>query len=1209
MSTRASNNAQRAQSAKIHRYVNGQLDRTRRQVKSTELITHLLVVTIFVVGILQLMALVDAWVWSFNSLARWMCFIFLVVSAVGYLCLMVGPLLLRKIHPDYAAKMIEEIQPNFKNSLLNYVSLRKQPKTTHAAVMDAVTKQAAIDLQTVPEDATVDRSSIVQIGFYLLGLIAFVAFYWMLSPKDPLQSFSRILLPSAKKSAPSIVQVTDVSPGDQEVFFGDPVIVSATIKGQFSPEDVQLMYSTVDGQVIDQIIAMQPQTTSSNRYEATLTTGQGGVQRGLTYKVVARDGASPDYEIVVRPNPSITLKSVEITPPAYTLLPQETISGQGTIEAVEGSLIKVNAAANLPIKLAYLELLVKNPQDSAEFVVVESVSMTANELEAHGEFHAIYNYQAQKQRATHFRLKFLSIEDDANQNANVHALRVIADLAPQIEVLNPIQNSIRLAKNDTLLIDVRASDIDYGISSIELEMQNNGSNLFREQKLPLQSEDGKKRVRGQFQFTPEKYFLRVGETVLFTATASDNRTSFLSGTLDPNQTMSRQYQIEILDSVENPQRPAQPEPSKGDGNQKEKEKEKEKEEEEKLGDQGDQGESEDGDSGESGSSSDGGDTNDKGESSDEDESGSASEAGTEEGEGGAGESGESGAGSAASGEKGDSSMESDPKNGAQENGDSDGDSQSNRDSNGNGTGDGTGDGTDGAATDNAVTEDGGEGGQSESSGEGLNQDDASGKGAQENGSRGNNTQGSESQGSSQDGDAQASGDSNASSEGGAQGNSSSGNEQGASEGAEGDRKPLSDDAADGDVMSRMEEIINEEKAKQGDAAGDNANGQDQKPAQQNTGRGTDPEQENPRQSEGTGSMQKDDYQPPQDAQGGNNNAKRGKGESSSSQGEKNGTAKGSSGNQTGDQSNEGASSEDSNTGQSDETGGSEPGNASADASQDNQQNSGKSGSGDSENSGQSAEQGAKASAEAGEGSGQQKPGGTQPGESGSQGEAGDAGQPPSEAQSGASQGEPGGNGEPGGEGESGGGGEQSAGPSGESASGEGTSGEGESGEGESSEGESSGPQQSSASPSSSSPGKAGGGEGSGPGGETIAEKENTEYSKKATDMILKRLEQERFEPDPDLLEELNWSKEDLNQFLDRWQQMKAAAGTGAPLARQRYEKALKSLGLSSDNRQRKVRGVSDKQEGFNTDSAVNRPPQEIAPGYRAFKRARNRSKN
>ena len=1175
MSTRASRNAQRSQSAKVHHYVNRQLDKTRRQVKSTELIAHLLVVTIFVIGFLQLMALVDAWVWSFNSVARWLSFIFLVVAAVGYLLLTVCPLLLRKIHPDYAAKMIEEVQPTFKNSLLNYVSLRKQPKATHAAVMDAVTKQAAIDLQTVPEDATVDRSSIVRIGFYLLGLIAFVAFYWMLSPKDPLQSFSRILLPSSKKSAPSIVQVTDVSPGDHEVFFGDPVVVSATIKGQFSPEDVRLVYSTLDGQVVDQVLTMQPQTTSSNRYEATLTTPQGGVVRGMVYKVIARDGVSPDYEIVVRPNPSITLASAEVTPPAYTLLRPEIVSGQGAIEVVEGSLLKLNAVANLPIKLAYIELLVKHPQDKNEFVVVETVSMVVNETEAHGEFHAIYNYQAQKQRATHFRLKFRSTEGDANQNANVHPLRIVADLVPQIEVLNPIQNTIKMPINETLLIDVRATDTDYGISSIELEMQSNGTNLFRKKKLPLQSEKGKKRVRGQFQFTPGKHFVRAGETVVFTATASDNRTSYLSGALDPNQTITREYKIEILDAVNNPKRPSPSDPNDSRENPPKND----------PSEQGEQGESErgdSGDSGEAGSSAGDGDAGEQSESGEEGESSGASESGESGGE--AGDSNSQGQPSgdqsdASEGGDGETPGDSDPKNGGQETGDSQGESSDNADNAEN-----AGTGAENAGANSAGSEGGSESsGQQDRAGEGANQNEPSDGGPEGSGARGDNTQGSESQSEASTGDAQEAGDpsGSAGSEDRAQdrdqGSESRSDQEGGNQGSEGARKPLGDDAADGDVMSRMEEIMQEEKSKegkskQGNAAGEKTNGQDQSPAEQNTGSGTDPKQKNPRQSEGTGAMQQNDAQQPPDAQGGDNNAQRGEGQSSSSQGQQNGTAKGSSGSETGDQSQEGASSEDSNTGQSDETGGNDPGNADADSSGENQQEAGASGSGESGSSGQSSQEGAKPSQEAGEGStGAQKSGGDEGGKQGG-GEQGSGEQ---------------------------GGGEQGGGEQGGAASGESAAGQGQS----------SGAPSSSESQPSDTPGSAGGSSGNGPGGETIAEKENAAHSKKTTDMVLKRLEEERFEPDPDILKELNWSKEDLNQFLDRWQKMKAAAETGDPVARQRYDKALKSLGLSSDSSQEKVRGVSDQQEGFNTDSAVNRPPQEIAPGYRAFKRARNRSKN
>ena len=238
---------------KVQTYVNRQLDRTRRRVKSTELITRLIIGVLLVLAMLQVFAIVDAWVWSFNPTARWICFLALVGAVVVYGVLAVAPLFLRKIHTDYAAKMIEEERPSFKNSLLNYVSLRKKPTGTHTAIMDAVSKQAALDLQTVPDDATVDQSSIIKSGMFLLGLIGFAVLYWLLSPKDPLQSFSRVLMPSIKQSAPSVVQVMDVTPGDHEIFFGDSVEVAATIKGRFIPEDVKLVYSTTDGQLVDPV--------------------------------------------------------------------------------------------------------------------------------------------------------------------------------------------------------------------------------------------------------------------------------------------------------------------------------------------------------------------------------------------------------------------------------------------------------------------------------------------------------------------------------------------------------------------------------------------------------------------------------------------------------------------------------------------------------------------------------------------------------------------------------------------------------------------------------------------------------------------------------------------------------------------------------------------------------------------------------------------
>jgi len=77
--------------SKVQTYVNRQLDRTRRRVKSTELITRLIIGVLMVLAILQVFAIVDAWVWSFNPTARWICFLFLLGSIVAYGVCAVAP--------------------------------------------------------------------------------------------------------------------------------------------------------------------------------------------------------------------------------------------------------------------------------------------------------------------------------------------------------------------------------------------------------------------------------------------------------------------------------------------------------------------------------------------------------------------------------------------------------------------------------------------------------------------------------------------------------------------------------------------------------------------------------------------------------------------------------------------------------------------------------------------------------------------------------------------------------------------------------------------------------------------------------------------------------------------------------------------------------------------------------------------------------------
>ncbi len=347
----AANSASARQAAKVKGFVDLQLEKTRKQVKTIDLIAGMLVLVAFTGSFLMLAVLIDAWIWPFSAVGRWICFALLVGGCLAYTVIAVVPLFLKRINLDYAAKMIEEAKPSFRNSLMNYVSLRKHADEIKPAVLDAVSRQAATDLASVPGDAAVDQSKLIRLGFVLIGLTLFAVGYKMLSPKDPLQSVARILAPAGKIAQPAVVKIENVEPGDTQVFFGEQLQVTASIRGSHRPEDVRLVYSTLDGQLTEQSIAMVPDGSSS-QYRAELSMAGGGIQSSLRYHVVARDGASPDYEVIVRPNPSIAIESLDFVAPAYTKLAPRTLVGVGDIEAIEGTKVTVHAVANLPIKIA-----------------------------------------------------------------------------------------------------------------------------------------------------------------------------------------------------------------------------------------------------------------------------------------------------------------------------------------------------------------------------------------------------------------------------------------------------------------------------------------------------------------------------------------------------------------------------------------------------------------------------------------------------------------------------------------------------------------------------------------------------------------------------------------------------------------------------------------------------------------------------------------
>lgn len=120
-----------------------------------------------------------------------------------------------------------------------------------------------------------------------------------------------------------------------------------------------------------------------------------------------------------------------------------------------------------------------------------------------------------------------------------------------------------------------------------------------------------------------------------------------------------------------------------------------------------------------------------------------------------------------------------------------------------------------------------------------------------------------------------------------------------------------------------------------------------------------------------------------------------------------------------------------------------------------------------------------------------------------------------------------------------------------------------------------------------------------------------QYAKESTDLVLDYLQQSRDNPDPQLLEELNWSEADLRDFLDRWKAARDLDRSGTAEGSEEFEEMLRSLGIrrptgSTDNRR------SDAADPLRDlrDSGPRIPaPALYHDAFEAFRRSAGRGTN
>lgn len=521
-------------------YITRQIERTRRSVKIVDVATSLLAMAAGLLGVLLVVAVIEHWLvpGGLSFLFRGLLFLALLTAGGYYAWRHLWPYVVGQVNPIFAAVVIERAAvdhhgPSLKNSLLNLLLLGRHREQVPATVYSTLEEQAARGLSRVEVDEAVDRTQLIRVAIAFAALLVTAAAYKVFSPKDPLLTAGRVLMPWADLAAPSRVQITDIEPGTITITRGETLPISATVRGLGPDEDVLVRYTTDDNQAVDRPVAMRASESGlsfacelpaeergvrrEKRGEDSLLATRYspislGVQRNLTYRIEAGDARSRRFTVTVIEAPTISVTRVDYDYPEYTGFFDRTLDGLGDIRAIEGTKMTLHARANGPIEEAYVDFEADGRRD---------LTMQHKDEQARGEFTLALRADRRTPEHTGYVLQMVAPDGRRNRDPVRHTIDVQPDYGPEIELLAPREKVREIRLNETVTIEVEGRDPDFALAEVQLVADVAGRRVVEE---PLLDGSQTGRFVGRFRFTPSRHGLRAGDVVEYWATARDNRT-------------------------------------------------------------------------------------------------------------------------------------------------------------------------------------------------------------------------------------------------------------------------------------------------------------------------------------------------------------------------------------------------------------------------------------------------------------------------------------------------------------------------------------------------------------------------------------------------------------------------------------------------------------------------------------------------------------
>ncbi|MDZ4781758.1 MAG: DUF4175 family protein, partial [Planctomycetia bacterium] len=519
------------------RFIDRQLTKTARQVRGIDIASGLMGWLAVALVYLMLAAAADHWLFAsgLGLWGRWLALLGLVAGSGWFLARRVAPLLLHRISPVYSAHTIERGRPQLKNSLVNFLLLRNETHVMPELVRDALQTQAANGLAATPVEQSLDRTPLVRFALVLLGAVVVSALYIMLSPKDPLRSAARVMLPWASIDRPTRFKIENLqvevvetgrkfTGGNAEAFYGQKVKIagSVTNRGYVASEPIVLHFTTADGAAENQALTLEARERNADIIlpAGTLAAAVGGgLQQSVDYTLTAGDAIAGPFRITVLAAPTIEIESLEYDYPDYTRLPNRSLKGQGDISALEGTRVVVRAKANQEIDQAWLDLGSDGRRDA---------SMQAEGREAGVNF--VLALQEDRRTPTHpnYLLRFKNKDGFENPQPIRYQIEVTPDLTPEIAWEAPREVDVprELPIDEPLEMAFSAGDRDFDLAKVTLRAAVDTEKAAEQrpwESALLKEPKSDKWTSQPISFVAGEHGFHAGETILIWGEAADNR--------------------------------------------------------------------------------------------------------------------------------------------------------------------------------------------------------------------------------------------------------------------------------------------------------------------------------------------------------------------------------------------------------------------------------------------------------------------------------------------------------------------------------------------------------------------------------------------------------------------------------------------------------------------------------------------------------------